>query len=157
MITKPLLAVAVLLSIASSAQAETLFRGTIRVTGVTAGCTQGPNIGDQDNAQFHSALVPGNVALTALNRISTYGGTSWRLLAPGGFTTSFQQVSNLSFGWSDFTPSKPTFILVTKQTPATLAATSASVVLTGRIRNYFGNTGQDTCIANFTFAGVLSN
>ena len=157
MFRRMILTVAALGSMASMAQAEVLFRGTLQFTAVNAACTDGPRVGDQDNARFHPALLPGNNTFEALNQIWNFGATSWRLLASGGFTASFQQTSNASIGWSDFTPDKPTFISVSKQAPAALTATTTNVTLVGKIKNPWGNIGQENCVASFIFVGVKSN
>ncbi len=149
-----ILATALLSSSVISASAETLFRGTLQVTAASVGCTKGPEAGDISNGQFHPAAVPGNFNFSAVNVIERFNAQSLRLLAAGSFTSSFQQVSNVAIGWSDFTPDKPGFVLVSKQTPATLAATTPNVTLVGKIKNPFGITGQENCIANFLFVGV---
>jgi hypothetical protein len=133
------------------ASAETLFRGAFFVTAVDS-CTSA-NEGDFYNAQFHpSALLPGNSDFSAINTIYPFGGTSYHLLT-GSFTSSFLKVTNVSLGWSDFKPDKPSFVLVSKQTPATLDATTKSVTLTGKVKNPFGITGEESCVETFLFVG----
>src|SRR5205823_11384686 len=98
--------------------AENLFRGALFATAVN-GCPSGPFEGDFLNAQFHPSgtVLPGNQNMTALNTIYPFGGTSYHLPI-GDFTSSFQKVSNVSLGWSDFKPDKPSFVAVDSQKPA---------------------------------------
>ena len=149
---------AALLSLAAPASAEILFRGFMRITAVNASCTDGPNVGDSDNGQFHPAAAPENMNFSAFNQIYTHGATSWRLDG-GSFTNSFQQVSNVGIGWTDYTPDKPSFLLISRQAPATITTTTASILLEGKIKNPRGNIGQENCVATFRFVGLqtLSN
>ena len=150
------IAVAALSSLAAPASAEILFRGIMEVTAVNTNCTDGPSVGDSDNARFHPAAAPGNFNFSAFNLIYGFGATSWKLNT-GSFTTTFQQVSNNSIGWSDYTPDRPSFFLVSKQAPATITAITPTVILEGKIKNPWGNIGQETCVATFRFAGLLSD
>ena len=143
-------------SLAAPASAEILFRGIMNVTAVNANCTDGPNVGDSDNAQFHPAAAPGISNFSAFNQIHRFGAISWKLNT-GSFTTAFQQVSNNAIGWSDYTPDKPSFFLVSKQAPAAITAITPTVILEGKIKNPWGNIGQETCVATFRFAGLLSD
>jgi uncharacterized membrane protein len=156
MLKRVMIAAAVLACSTAISDAETLFQGTLRFTAVNAACANVASAGNQDNALFHPASVPGNDNFTALNAIYDFGARSWKLLAAGSFTSSYQQVSNVGIGWSDYTPSKPTFILVSKQQPATLLSTTPNVTLFGKIKNPNGNIGEETCVATFIFVGVNS-
>src|SRR5438105_13056006 len=131
--------------------AENLFRGALFATSVS-GCPSGPFEGDFLNAQFHPSgtVLPGNQNMTALNTIYPFGGTSYHLPI-GDFTSSFQKVSNVSLGWSDFKPDKPSFVAVDSRKPATLDANTKSVTLTGRIKNPYGQIGQESCVETFLF------
>ncbi len=151
------LSLSVLCLTATTASAEILFRGSMRITAVSAGCTGVVGVNNQWNAQFHPATAPGNDNWSALNRIDQYGAQSYRKLTAGAFTASFQRVSNNGIGWSDYTPSKPTFVSVSVQTPGTIKATTVGVSLTGQIKNIFGDSGSaENCVASFAFAGVKS-
>lgn len=150
------IAAAAVLSLAAPASAEILFRGIMNVTAVNANCTDGPNVGNSENAQFHPAAAPGNSNFSALSQFGRYHATSWALNT-GSFTTTFQQVSNKSIGWSDFTPDKPSFFLVSKQAPVNITSTTPTIILEGKIKNPRGNIGQETCVATFRFAGLLSD
>ena len=122
------IAVAALSSLAAPASAEILFRGIMEVTAVNTNCTDGPSVGDSDNARFHPAAAPGNFNFSAFNLIYGFGATSWKLNT-GSFTTTFQQVSNNSIGWSDYTPDRPSFFLVSKQAPATITSTTTFIIV----------------------------
>ena len=106
-------------------------------------------------AQFHPAGTPGNSHFSALNTFSDFSSTSYQLDS-GGFSNSLQQVTNVSIGWGVYTPDKPSFVLVSKQTPGILKSTTKFVSLQGQIKNPRGNTGQDGCIADFLFSGILN-
>ena len=143
----------VFIMLSTAASAETLFSGVLNVTAVTAACTNEASVNDNSNAQFHPADVAGNSDFAALNQIDRYSARSWKLLAPGSFTDAFQQTSNVSIGWSDYTPDKPSFLLVSKQTPTTLTTTTQSVTLVGKIKNPYGDAGFEACEETFIFVG----
>jgi hypothetical protein len=138
------------------ASAEILFYGEMRISAVTPACTDGPSVDDIFRSRFHPAAAPGNSNFSALNRIVNFSANSWRLDS-GSFTSSFQQVHNNGIGWSDYTPDLPSFLLVSKQTPATIIATTTDVVLVGKIKNPFGNIGQESCVATFRMVGIQSD
>jgi len=139
--------------LSTAAGAETLFCGVLNVTAVTPACTNEVSINDNSNAQFHPADVAGNSNFSALNQIDRYSAHSLKLLAPGSFTDAFQQTSNVSIGWSDYTPDKPSFLLVSKQMPSTLTTTTPNVTLVGQIKNPYGDTGFEACVETFIFVG----
>ena len=149
-----MLASSMALTLAAPANAEILFRGAISITNAV-NCPNGPNISDLDNAQFHPKAAPGNAPFSALNIIHNYSATSFAL--NGKFNSSFQQVTNNSIGWSDYTPEKPSSVLVSSQDPATITAETGSVTLVGKIKNPFGEAGSETCVATFRMVGVKSD
>jgi hypothetical protein len=139
--------------LAGQAHAEILFRGALFVT-ATDGCTPFPQEGDFSNAQFHpsGAILAGNGNVTALNAIYSFSAVSYSLdSAP--FTDAFQKVVTNGIGWTYYKPDRPSYVLVSKQTPATLDSNTKSVTLVGQIKNPFGITGQQGCVASFLFVG----
>ena len=149
------LGAALLSGTATSARAEILFRGLMEWTAVNAACAGGPRAGDQDNARYHPAVAPGNFNFAALNRIWRFGATSFAL-ETGSFTTAFKQVSNVSIGWSDYTPDRPSFVRLT-QSPATITSTTPNVTLVGQIKNPWGEIGLENCIVDFRMVGLKSD
>ena len=152
MIKHALFASAIGFTFIAPASAETNFQGILQFTDANDSCVEGPRAGDTYNGQFHPGAVPGNSNFSALNKIERFGAQSWRVR--GNFANLFQQVSNNGIRWSDYTPDKPSFVEVSKQTPATLTATTPDVTLVGKIKNPWGNIGQENCVANFLFVGV---
>ena len=143
-----------LFATAGVARAEALFRGHLEVTSATTGCPFGQ--GTHFNGLFHPMSVPGNSNFSALNRIDDFEAQSYDL-AGGNFTSAFKLVSNIRQGWNSFTPSKPTFLKVTSQAPATQTVTTPNVTLVGQLKNPKGNAGEEACIIGFRFVGVLSD
>jgi hypothetical protein len=149
---KRLLVVSVLgLLCTTRAFAETLFRGALFTTKAD-NCPNGPNEGDFSNAQFHPSALPGNNDFSALNKIFSFSALTYHLLT-GSFTPAFQKVNTVGIGWTDYKPEKPSSVLVSKQTPPSLDANTKSVTLIGKIKNPFGEVGQDSCIESFLFVG----
>ena len=153
MIKRALVTSTLVLALAQPASAETLFRGIFQFTAVNSSCTDGPHVGDNVNGRFHPRDVAGNRTFTALNVIWPFGGESWELDA-GSFTSAYVQVTNYTLSWNAFTPDKPSFLLVSQQSPATLTATTPDVSLLGKIKNPWGEIGQENCIGTFRFTGV---
>jgi hypothetical protein len=154
MIVRHVLAIAIIAATSAAAQAEMIYRGGFKFTKANPSCTEGPGAGENYTAQFHPASAPGNFNFTALNRFFYYSATSYKL-STGSFSNSFKQVTNTSLGWSDFKPDKPSFVLVSKQTPAAIDSNTKSVTLIGQIKNPFGSIGQENCVADFIFSGNL--
>lgn len=144
--------IALLATSALPASAEILFRGVIKWTAANAACAGGPNAGNEENARYHPAIAPGNSNFSALNRIWSYGATSYTL-DTGSFTNAFQKVRNDSIGWSNYTPDKPSFVKMT-QSPATITATTENVTLVGQIKNPWGDNGFENCIVDFRMVGI---
>ncbi len=142
--------------VANPASAETLFRGIIKYTATAGSCTSGPGAGFWEHSLFHPRAVAGNSNFSALNEIQDFSATSWTLDS-GNFTSNFKQVTNARQGWSNFIPGQPSFVRVTSQVPATLTPATASVTLTGQIKNPKGNAGEETCIVTFIMSGVLTD
>ena len=147
-----LLASSMLLALATPASAEILFRGVIRIT-AAQNCPNGPNVGNLDHASYHPRGL-GNENFAALTQIWTFGANSYRLADGKNFTASFQQVISKGIGWADYTPSKPSFVLVSSQVPKPLTLGTTSITLKGRIKNPRGNDGAETCIVDFEMVGV---
>ena len=127
------------------AQAEVLFRGVFKITNVNAACTQGPNKGYLDNTQFHPRGL-GNDNFTALTTISNFGGRSYKLEG-ADFGTSFTPVITQGLGWSAYTADKKASVLI-DPVPIIGIATNF-LTLTGKIKNIYGNSGQENCVADF--------
>jgi hypothetical protein len=154
MLKRSLLAAMCLVTAVVPAQAEMLYQGLLKFTKASASCTQGPGAGERYTAQFHPASAPGNNNFSSLNFFFYHNAHTYHLLT-GDFSTAFKKVSNVSIGWTDFTPDKPSFVLVSKQIPAAIANNSVFVSLIGQVQNPWGNTGQEACIADFAFTGIL--
>lgn len=150
---KSLLAAAVaLVALNSQAFADRFFKGVYIVTAATD-CTNGPQIGDRDDAVFHPRDITGNDNYSSLNTFYQFGANG-RTLPGASFTSSFQDTVSQGIGWSDYIPDQVTAIRVTSQTPASLTTSTASVILIGEIQNPWGETGLENCIVEFSFAGV---
>ncbi len=148
MIFRGLALTAALSALTTQAGAEVIYRGSYQITAVNAACKDGPNVGSIDNAQFHPR-GQGNMNFTSLTTIWTYGGHSYKLDG-ANFTSSFQEVISDALGYSVFTTDKKSSILL-DPVPAIEADTNA-LVLTGKIKNIWGNIGQEECIADFRAA-----
>lgn len=145
-----LFAAAVMWSFASAAHAEILFQGTYQITDI-ANCPNGPQVGDRDNFQFHPRGVGGNANFAAFTVIYRYGGQEYSLTDGLDFTGVFQVVRNGGLGWTIYTPSESSRAKVTSYTPAlgNLTATTPSLTMVGALKNPFGETGAETCVAGF--------
>jgi hypothetical protein len=156
--SKLLAGILIAAGISASVSAETLFEGTMKITAVNAACTQGPSAGWTSNASFHPNSVTGGVPnnnFSALNFFLTTGAMSW-MLSGGNFTPAFKQTTCGGIGWNIYTCQKPSYISITSQTPAALATTTPTIALTGQIKNFNGQTGQENCIATFRMVGILA-
>jgi hypothetical protein len=140
-------------ALASPVRTETIFLGTLCYTAVTAACTNGPFQGSFDSSLFHPKAVPGNLNFSALNEFRRTGTTS-RNLDSASFTAVFQQVTNARIGFSNFTSSKLSFVLVGNMVPGALTASTRSVTPGGKIKNPRGDTGQEACIASLRFVRI---
>lgn len=141
-----------LLAMAIPAQADVFFKGVYIVT-EASNCPNGPFVDNRDNAIFHPKAITGNENYSSLNIISTFGADG-RTLPGQSFTSTFKGTVSQGIGWSDFIPEADTFIRITSQIPATLSATSQSVILQGQIQNPWGELGQENCIVTFNYSGV---
>ena len=143
------LAVATALAgLSAEARSEVLFRGVFQITAVNAACTDGPNVGSLDNTQFHPR-GQGNANFTALTTTSTYGGHSYKLEG-ANFTKTFQPVISEGLGWSVYTANKKSSILLDPLPVFELSTNT--LILTGKIKNIWGNAGQENCVADFRAA-----
>jgi hypothetical protein len=138
------LAAAMTLS-STATQAEVLFRGTYVVTSANAACTDGPNVGDQDNAQFHPRGL-GNDNFAALTRIFSFGGNSYSLDA-ADFSTAYKKVNTGGLGWSKYDSEAQAFILLNPVPKIT--TTTETLTLVGKIKNPTGQNNQANCEASF--------
>jgi hypothetical protein len=105
-----IIAAAAIAGAALPSQAEVLFRGVYEITKTNTACTDGPRVGDIDNAQFHPRGF-GNSNFSALTIIYEFGGMSYEI-DNGNFGTSYKRVVTEGQGWSTFGADKPANILV---------------------------------------------
>ena len=133
----------------SAAQAETLFRGLLHFTSVSGPeCNGAVRVGDRYNTQFHPR-VTGNADFAAITRISDFGGISNKLEG-ANFTPTLQRTITGGIGWDAYVPQKPISVAVLTQVPPNLTSNSPTVILTGKIKNLWGDPGFETCVAEFT-------
>lgn len=154
MLKRSLLAAMCLLTAIAPVRAEMLYQGLLKFTKSNASCTQGPRAGERYTAQLHPASAPGNSNFSSINIFSYQGAHTYHLLT-GSFSAVFKEVTNVSIGWSEYTPDKPSFVRVSKQAPTAIASKTVFVSLIGQIQNPWGNTGQEACIADFAFTGIV--
>jgi hypothetical protein len=150
---------AIVMGMTMPVSAETLFDGTIKITAVTAACTQGPSVGDYTSATFHPRSVTGGTqtrSASGLNMLWDTGARTW-VVENADFTSTFQQTTtNWAINWTAFMPQKPSFVKIISSSPATFTTTTQTVSLYGQIRNFYGLSGQENCIATFRMVGILN-
>ena len=137
-----------LASLTSGAQAEVLFRGVFEIIGANAACTNGPNVGDINNAQFHPRGL-GNENFAALTTIYGFGSNSYKLEGKD-FSTSFQTVQYGGVGWSVYINDTKVSLALDKVPD--ISTTTNFLELSGRIKNIWGNEGRENCIVSFRAA-----
>jgi hypothetical protein len=140
-----IIAAAAIAGAALPSQAEVLFRGVYEITKTNTACTDGPRVGDIDNAQFHPRGF-GNSNFSALTIIYEFGGMSYEI-DNGNFGTSYKRVVTEGQGWSTFGADKPANILV-NPIPSITNSTS-TLTLVGKLRNPYGRNNQTACEASF--------
>lgn len=137
------------LTMTTTAQAETLFRGLLHFTKVSGPeCNDAGRVGDRYNTQFHPRIA-GNANFAAITRLYDFGGISYKLEG-ASFTPTLQKTITGGLGWDAYTPQKPISVAVLTQVPANLTENSPTVTLTGKIKNPWGDPGSETCVVDFT-------
>ena len=165
MLKYPMLAALAALIVAGPAKAETLYRGTLVYTVVNTSCPNGPTAGEIHTAQYHPEIVSG-VAQTyvaaALNVYHYFGIIGVKInnaefpVSKAGIFVTPNPLTPYGVGWSDYTPSPGSNLIVMSRTPATLSNKTPVVVMTGKIQNPRGGTVGPNCIASFEFTGILN-
>jgi hypothetical protein len=150
------LAAASLCALASTASADTYYKGSLVITAVTeddpGDCNDGPQVGNRDNAIYHP--YKSSEPYASLNYFWTYGGQGMRFNG-GPFPNTLTNVSNAdSVGhdpWNAVSdPNLDIEVAVTSQT--TPAAGTIKVV--GRVRNIYTGDTQNGCVVDFVFVGL---
>jgi hypothetical protein len=128
--------------------AETRFRGNILFTAVQ-NCPDGyAREGWHFRSEFHPR-VAGNDNFSAVSLVFDYGAAGFKL-DNANFTASYQEVLTGGVGWGDaYVPPQKAFVLVSAQQPATLSPTSPSVIVTGKIKNVWGQDEGVNCEVSF--------
>ena len=146
---KALLFASVLVAaIVNQASAEVLFRGNIVFTAVKNCTPDDAEVGRDFKSQFHPR-VTGNDDFTALSLVYEYGALGHRIEA-ANFTDSYQAAASGGVGWGDgYTPKKRTSILISAQQPKTFSASTPSILLTGKLKNPWGDVGAEQCEVSF--------
>ena len=135
----------------TTASAEVVFIGTIKITAVTPQC-QNVNVNDHDQSTFHPKIT-GNASFSGLSWVGSHGARGHGLdnLA---FDATFRTVITGGFGWGDtFTvpPAERAQIKVTSYTPGigSINASTPTLILRGQIKRLFNDPGGLACIATF--------
>lgn len=153
-----LLVIVTAIGLSAPAVAEVLFDGTMKITEVSAACEGWIAANWSGHASYHPSVVTGgtpNNNFSALNFFFETAAQSW-MLAGAGFNTTFRQVTCNGIGWSAYDCERPSYIRITSQSPAILTKTTPTVALAGQIKNFWGRTGQENCIATFRMVGILA-
>jgi hypothetical protein len=155
--TGPLCCAAIVIGMTTSVSADTMFDGTMKITAVNAACTQGPQVGDYTSATFHPRTVTGGTQVrnaSGLNMLWDTGAKTW-VVENADFSSTFQQTTtNYAINWTAFVPGEPSFVRIISSSPATYATTTQNVTLYGQIKNFYGMTGQENCVATFRMVGL---
>lgn len=135
----------------TTASAEIVFVGTIKITAQTAQC-QRNRVNDVANSTFHP-LVAGNQSFAGLSWVWTHYSKGHGL-AGRNFDTVFRVVQTGGVGWGDpyiVNATRQAQIRIISSVPAAGAITAATpaVQMTGQIRRFDDDPGGLACV--FTF------
>lgn len=136
----------------TTASAETVFAGQIRTTAATAAC-QFYGVGRIDASQFHPTIA-GNAAFSAISFLQPLSAVGYKLNNIN-FDATFRNVITGGVGWGDPFSWTGSQVRISSQSPATITATTPSVVLRGQIKKPENDPGGVACIITFTGAYVL--
>jgi hypothetical protein len=147
-------AVALLLASGAAWAASGLeFIGEINIQSASAACTRASEVGVNDIYRFryNPPGLGGSYAGTRFTLFDEGGAQNYDYPSGSLVGTTFQTVKGAGIYRSAYTwtTSKMRF---TKQTPATLALTTKTVILTGDIQNFDDVAG---CTVHFTGAGAF--
>jgi hypothetical protein len=148
---KGLILAALLSAGATTASAEVVFVGTIKITAVTAQC-QNVHVNDTNPSTFHPKIA-GNSPFSGLSWVGTYSARG-HALNNAAFDATFRTVKTGGVGWGDaFIAPQATWaqIRVTSYSPAlgSINASTPTVTLRGQIKRLFDDPGGSACIATF--------
>lgn len=150
MIKKLMFAGLMMVALSSPGQAETNFRGNVVFTAVK-NCGDSASVGEEFRSHYHVPMA-GNGNFSALSLVYKYGAIGHKV-DNAKFTNTYKATKTGGVGWGDaYTPPKTAFILISSQQPATLTPTTPSVIITGKFKNQWGDTGSENC--EVTFRGV---
>ena len=139
----------------ASAHADT-YKGRIKWVDNNGSCTNGPNLGDRDNAVFHEYKNVIGERFTSLNLFWFYGGDGKRVNADVVANDILVPVDSAeSVGSDTYDPSS--------NPNATIAISidikskvNGAITMTGRIQNPWGDEALNACIVNYLFTGLKS-
>ena len=145
-----LLAIAVLIAMTGVASARESWQGTFMVTAVAgAGCAGETAVGDHFLATYLPANVSNNGTNTFMGFVRTRG--AWSLRVAGLPTANETYSAMLIDGRAEFGPNGGR-VLAFSTIPATVTATTQTIVINTRLSNFHGTTG---CTATIQGALVL--
>ena len=152
MIRGAILGTALLAGAATTASAETVFVGTIKITAVTAQC-QNVHVNDYAQSVFHPKIV-GNANFAGLSWVWTHYAKG-HLLGGLNFDATFRTVTTGGVGWGDpytWPSTKAAQIAVTYYSPAVASITAATpiVIIRGQFKRFNNDPGGLACVASFT-------
>jgi hypothetical protein len=139
----------------STAEADT-FKGRIKWVATSVECSpDGPNLGDRDNAIYHSFKDAAGERFSSLVVLWSYGADGKRLNGqdfPNALTdvTSAESVGENSYNAAN-NPNADIQVSVTSRT-----VSSGTVVLEGQIRNPYGDETLNDCVVDYLFTGLKS-
>jgi hypothetical protein len=141
----------VLMAMSMPSAAETNFRGNLVFTAVKNCNAKDAQAGWEFKSSYHVPMS-GNDNFSGLSLVYQYGAIGHRL-ENAKFTSAYKVVKTGGVGWGDaYTSKRQSSILVSLQVPSTLTPTTPSVIVTGKIKNVWGDIGVENC--EVTFRGV---
>ncbi len=148
---KGIILAALLSAGATTASAEVVFIGTIKITAVTAQC-QNVHVNDVNPSTFHPKIV-GNGNFSGLSWVGTYSARG-HVLDNVAFDATFRTVKTGGVGWGDpYTAAQATWaqIAVTSYSPAlgSINTSTPTLILRGQIKRLFNDPGGLACVATF--------
>jgi hypothetical protein len=144
------LASVVCLASSPSLAANVQFFGRFHFTAGNATCVAISDIQDPLFMRFAPPNLGTNGPQTRLTTIGRQTGDNWTLASGSLAGTTYKTVTATGMGFS--AGQIVTKMRITSQVPATLTATTPSVILKGNVQNYAGDTG---CTIGFTAVGYL--
>lgn len=151
MIRGAILGVALISGGATSAMAEIVFVGTVKITAVTPQC-QNVDVNDYAHSTFHPKVGTN----------ANFAGFSWiwphysrgHALNGRNFDASFRTVVTGGTGWGDpfiLPPARQSQLRITSYVPAVTAITAATQTLTlnGQIKRPWDDPGGLNCVMTF--------